>query len=93
MLTFRVPGDTGSHLWDHPEAPETTLGTTLAHLRNQAPKKLQKTTFLGPLWGPKFHDNSCFFPIIFTCAPSEENKVKMSENVQKNCAQSIFDMH
>ena len=33
-----------------------------------------------------------FFPIIFTCAPSEENKVKMSENVQKNGAQSTFDM-
>ena len=37
-LTFSVLGSTGTHLWDHPGAPETALGTTLAHLRNRTPK-------------------------------------------------------
>ena len=37
-LTFGFLGSIGIHLWDHPGAPEKTLGTTLENLRNQTPK-------------------------------------------------------
>ena len=52
-LTFSVTGSTGTHLWDHPGAPEKPFGTTLAHLRNQTPQKtLKKSLFGDLLWDP-----------------------------------------
>ena len=46
-LTFSVLGSTGTHLWDHPGAPQRPCGTTLAHLRNQTRKKRRIFTALG----------------------------------------------
>ena len=49
-LTFSVLGSTGTHLWDHPGAPERPFGTTLAHLQGHlwdhpgAPEKARGTT-------------------------------------------------
>ena len=81
-----------------------TFGTTQKHqkghlglpwrtfeIRHQ--KNLKKPLFWDPFGDPNLMTIRVFFAIIFTCAPSEENKVKMSENVQKNGAQSTFDMH
>ena len=93
-LTFSVLGSTGTHLWDHPGAPERPFGTTLAHLRNQTPKKHKKITFLGPVLGPKLYDISCyflcFFALVFTRVPSEGNEVQMSQNMQKKAAEITF---
>ena len=93
-LTFSVLGSTGTHLWDHPGAPERPFETTLAHLRNQTPKKHKKITFLGPVLGPKLNDISCyflcFFALVFTRVPNEGNEVQMSRNMQKKDAEITF---
>ena len=60
-----------------------TLGTTLAHLRNQTTKKLQKTTFLAPFWDPNSMTFRVLIALVFTCVPSEGNEVQMSQNMQK----------
>ena len=93
-LTFSVLGSTETHLWDHPGATARALGTALAHLRNQTPKKHKKITFLGPVLGPKLNDISCyflcFFALVFTRVPSEGNEVQMSQNMQKKDAEITF---
>ena len=76
-----------------------TFGTTQGHQKGplgppwrtsfetRHRKHLKKVTFGGLVLGPKFDDIYCLFvALVFTCAPSEENEVKMSQNVQKKNA-------
>ena len=89
-LTFSVLGSTGTHLWDHPGAPERPFGTTLAHLRNQTPKKHKKITFLRPVSGPKLNDISCFFlPLILHAFRGKEMKSKC----RKICRKRMQKLH
>ena len=89
-LTFSVLGSTGTHLWDHPGAPERPFGTTLAHLRIQTPKKHQKITFLGPVLDPKLDDISCFFwPLFLHAFRAKE----MRSKCRKICRKRMQKLH
>ena len=89
-LTFSVLGSTGTHLWDHPGAPERPFETTLAHLRNQTPKKHKKTTFGGPVLEPKLDDISCFFwPLVLHAFRAKEMKSKC----RKICRKRMQKLH
>ena len=79
-LTFSVLGSTGTHLWDHPGAPERPFGTTLANLRNQTPKKRKTITFLGPVLEPKLNAISWFF---YPCFYTRSERRKWGPNVAK----------
>ena len=90
-LTFSVLGSTGTHLWDHPGAPERPFGTTLAHLRNQTPKKRKKITFLGPVLGPKLNDISCFcLPLFLHAFRAKEMRSKCRKICRKRDAEITF---
>ena len=89
-LTFSVLGSTGTHLWDHPGAPERPFGTTLAHLRNQTPKNRKQITFLGSVLGPKLNDISCFFlPLFLQAFRAKE----MRSKCRKICRKRMQKLH
>ena len=82
-LTFSVLGDTVGHLWDHPEALERTLGTTLAHLRNQTPKNIKKSLFWDLFWESNLMTFRVFIcPCFYMCS----KRGKPGPNVTK-CAE------
>ena len=79
-----------------------TFGTTQKHQKGHLgppwrtfqirhPKNLKKTFFWDPFGDPNLMTFHHLFALVFTCAPSEENEVQMSQNVQEKEAQSTFD--
>ena len=71
-LTFSVLGSTGTHLWDHPGAPERPFETTLAHLRNQTRKKRRIFTALGLTFDVLGDPGGHFWATLATSGPVSE---------------------